>query len=137
MKRIYSVDKAFCNQFQSNESFMARAEELGYVWSTPQSFFKSYNNRENGTTPGQFTLRIIDLDPSQPNDPHYESAVYCVYEGYYKGEVISNEGKRIFEELEGWMFPDIYSVAESFNSLTDAYGNDIFPTWGCVFMLAE
>lgn len=66
MKRIYSVDKQFCNQFRYDSEFIARAEELGLVWSNPQTFIQSYNNRKEGTIPGQYILRVIDIDPNQP-----------------------------------------------------------------------
>lgn len=124
MKIIYSVDKQFCNQFRYDSEFIARAEELGLVWSNPQTFIQSYNNREIGTIPGQYILRIVDIDPKQPNDPSYDEEIYCIREEY-KGR----DPKIVCDSIEGWTFRNMYDVADGFNTLQDSSGEPVFPTW--------
>lgn len=124
MERIYSVDKQFCNQFRYDSEFIARAEELGLVWSNPESFIQSYNNREIGTIPGQYILRIVDIDPEQPNDPSYDKEIYCIREEY-KGR----DPKFVCDSIEGWTFRGIYHFADAFNTLQDSSGESVFPTW--------
>ena len=124
MKRIYSVDKQFCNQFRYDSEFIDIAEGLGLVWSNPQAFIQSYNNREIGTIPGQYILRIVDIDPKQPNDPSYGEMIYCIREEYR-----GRDPKFVQESIEGWAFRNMYDVADGFNTLQDSSGEPVFPTW--------
>lgn len=124
MERIYSVDKQFCNQFRYDSEFIARAEELGLVWSNPQAFIQSYNNREIGTIPGQYILRIVNIDPEQPNEPSYDKEIYCIREEY-KGR----DPEIVCSSIEGWTFRGMYHLADAFNTLQDSSGEPVFPTW--------
>ena len=116
-----------------NDVFMELAEESGFVWSTPMSFCESYNKGEDGTDPEKYVLRII-VDSSSPDDPSYEYPVYFIRREYYQGEVVADP-YRIFSEQEGWQCPDFASMVEGFNSLTDAYGDELMPRWDNVLMM--
>lgn len=128
MKRIYAIAKGLVDESMTDALFVEMAEDAGFVWSTPMSFCESYNKDEDGTQPGKYAFRIVDVNPVVEDDSSFGHPVYLIREEYYGGAVVVENPERIRQDGGGLRCDDIASMLDHLSNPT-AYGVGLTIPW--------
>lgn len=127
MKRIYAVENWFYQAYNGKEltdaEWVERAEEMGTIWSTPQTF--AFNLNDGEIRKGEWFLRVIDLEGTdvEQNDRYDRPVFFVPTDMTYRGMKEVNIAD--LATTQGEVYEDFADFVVAFNNQTTPHKHEM------------